>query len=186
MPQCPLLSFQNSLVSVAVSAESRGLCWTPHHLLPSPRGQKVKMRPGRETAEIQATEFIPAQTDGGPIAPCFLKLPKASWQGWRCCVGSWLQGFGGSSSKRFLDLCFLGVGPSRNFGVLPSNSLGGRRGRRKRGRGLGIAALMEAQRTGCSCCLHGNQYLRGRGLSGISSWRVSIIPHLCPTLLLSP
>lgn len=99
-------------------------------------------------------------------------------RGVRCCVGSWLQGFGESSSKKISGSLFSRVGPSRNFGVLPSNSLGGKKGRRKRGRGLGIAALMGAQRTGCSCCLHGNQYLRGRGLSGISSWRVSIIaPH---------
>lgn len=39
---------------------------------------------------------------------------------------------------------------------------GRKEGGRERGRGPGIAAPMGAQRTGCSCCLLGNQNLRGR------------------------
>lgn len=39
----PLLLFQNSPISGAVSAESRGICWTPHHLLTSPRVQELEM-----------------------------------------------------------------------------------------------------------------------------------------------
>lgn len=58
----------------------------------------------------------------------------------------WGLGFkasGGRSSERYLDPWFLGVGPSRNLGVLPSNNLRGREERKKRGRSLGRAAATE-------------------------------------------
>lgn len=154
----------------------------------SPKGQKEM---GRRIPEAQALEL------GSGLAgqsPCSL-FPQTArgflagdWGGGEPCVGSWLPAFGESCSESYLDP--LVSGPLRNLGVLPSNSLGGREGRRKRGRGLGIAAPMGAQRTGCSCCLLGNQSLGGRGPSDKSPCRVSThrthAPPSCSPLGLSP
>lgn len=101
-------------ISVAVFAESRGLCLTPHHLLPSSRAQKVKMRQGRETAEIQATEFVPAQAGGGPI-PCFLKLPRASWQVWKMLCGVLASRFWGKLFKKISGSLFSRGGTLKKY-----------------------------------------------------------------------
>lgn len=143
------------------------------------------MRWGRGITEAQIIEVIPGQAGRGAV-PCSPKLLKASWQGWRVLCGVLASRLLGEAlQKDIWILWFLGVGPLRNLGVLPSNSLRRKKGRRERGWGLGIAAPApeQAQRTGCSCCLLGNQHLRGRGLSDIAL--ESLYPSLlCPTLLL--
>lgn len=90
------------------------------------------------------------------------------------------QAFGEALQKDIWILWLLG-GTLRNLGVLPSNSLRGKEGGKERRRGPGIAAPMGAQRTGCSCCLLGNQNLRGRGPSDRSPseglYPSLLVPH---------
>lgn len=124
--------------------QSRGACWTPHHLLTSLRAQEVKMRWGRGITEAQVIEVIPGQAGRGAV-PCSPKLLEASWQGWRVLCGVLaFRLLGEALQKDIWILWFLGVGPLRNLGVLPSNSLRRKKGRRERGWGLGIAAPFRA------------------------------------------
>lgn len=102
-------------------------------------------------------------------------------------MGSWLPGFGGSSSDRYLDPLVSRGGTLRNLGVLPSNSLGRKEGRRKGERA--------GPRHSCSDGSPENRLFllppwqpksEREGPSGRSPWRVSNHPHLCPPQGIQP